>query len=72
MHSSKEINKKAQYVKQIKVSDLAEATRAPTGGSIPCRLNLTSAQPSEPRESEAGYAFKGEQHQWAGRKGLAR
>ena len=60
MHSSKEINKKAQYVKQIKVSDLAEATRAPTGGSIPCRLNLTSAQPSE---SEAGYAFKGEQHQ---------
>ena len=63
MHSSKEINKKAQYVKQIKVSDLEEATRAPTGGSIPCCLNLTSAQPSEPRESEAGYAFKGEQHQ---------
>lgn len=48
MLSSKEINKKAQYVKQIKVSDLAEATRAPVGGSIPCCLNLTSAQPSEP------------------------
>ena len=48
MLSSKEINKKAQYVKQIKVSDLSRSHKGPIGGSIPCCLNLTSAQPSEP------------------------
>ena len=35
MLSSKEIHKKAQYVKQIKASDLAEARKAPVGSSVP-------------------------------------
>lgn len=36
MLSSKEIYKKAQYVKQIKASDLVEATRDPVGSSVLC------------------------------------
>lgn len=51
MLSSKEIYKKAQYVKQIKASDLVEATRDPVGSSVLCCLSSASnpgnAQPSE-------------------------